>query len=432
MASKYAALVDPAWKARVVREMRGDQIDTELKRRADELATIRAENGGGIDGLMGEQANRVKVLLGEMDVLSTECAAGGMRHSAPPGGYNGGAASDGVTLAKSRSIVDWQRSKGLIHKDQEGMSLAKFLRGITLADWRGADGERKAMTEGVAGDGGYLVPAPLAGNVIDLVRNKARVMQAGASVVPMTSSTLKIARQTGDPTGVWHAEGASDITPSQLSFDAVTLTAKTLTALVTFSRELLEDATAGGGLEQQVNGSIAAQLALQLDSKSLYGDGTAHAPTGVRNQSGITIQSLGANGATPASYDFLLDAVFGLREVNFQPTAMIDAPRTERTLAGLKDSTQQPLRAPDALAQIPRYSTNQVPVNLTQGTANNASDVFVASWPEVMIGMRTDLQLQVLRERYAESGVIGVLAWMRCDVQLARPDGIVVIEGVKP
>jgi HK97 family phage major capsid protein len=49
-----------------------------------------------------------------------------------------------------------------------------------------------------------------------------------------------------------------------------------------------------------------------------------------------------------------------------------------------------------------------------------------------MIGLRTDLQIQVLQERFAEIGQIGFIAWMRADVALARPGAIARIAGIIP
>ena len=54
---------------------------------------------------------------------------------------------------------------------------------------------------------------------------------------------------------------------------------------------------------------------------------------------------------------------------------------------------------------LPRYATTQEPVNRTQGTSVDASNVYyVGDWTQVCIGMRTDLQISVLSERYADSG----------------------------
>ena len=73
-----------------------------------------------------------------------------------------------------------------------------------------------------------------------------------------------------------------------------------------------------------------------------------------------------------------------------------------------------------------------MPVNLTQGTATNASDVFTADWSELLIGVRTRLEITVLRERSADLGAFELLAWWRGDIAVARPAAFDVIAGATP
>jgi HK97 family phage major capsid protein len=162
----------------------------------------------------------------------------------------------------------------------------------------------------------------------------------------------------------------------------------------------------------------------------MYGTGTDPEPRGVKNTSGILTASMGANGAALTNYDPLVDAVGTLRDNNESPTAAIYSPRTGRGLGKLKDTTNQPLTVPSYLDGVPRYETNQVPNNLTQGSSNLASDVFVGDWRQLYVGVRTQLQITVLGERYADTGQVGILAWFRGDIAVARPKAFSVTSGV--
>ncbi len=150
-----------------------------------------------------------------------------------------------MVLSRDESVAAWMRGRGQIRDEDAGLSFDRYLRGLATGNWDGSERElaryKLALSEGTATAGGHLVPTPLSGRIIDLARNAMRVMQAGAVTVPMTSQTLKIARLTGEGTPAWHAENAA-ITPGDLSFDAVTFTARTLTRLVVLSMELFEDA----------------------------------------------------------------------------------------------------------------------------------------------------------------------------------------------
>jgi HK97 family phage major capsid protein len=333
---------------------------------------------------------------------------------------------DGVPLSDRQSFVGFAEARKLVREGEEKLSLRKALRGIVLGDWDGAEPERRAMSESVLSGGGYLLPTVLSSQMIDLARNEARVMQAGARVFPMANRTLDVAKWVSDPSMAWHTEAAT-ISPSDATIGKITLSAQALAGLTLVSRELLEDASE---VDTELRRAFAAVLALKLDQAALYGTGTAPEPRGVKNTANILTASMGVNGAAATNYDPLVDAVGTLRDNNEAPNAVIYSPRTGRGLAKLKDTTNQPLSVPGYLDGLPRYETNQVPNNLTQGTSNLASDIFTADWRQLYVGIRTQLQIQVLSERYADTGQIGILTWFRGDIQVARPKAFHVTSGL--
>lgn len=342
----------------------------------------------------------------------------------------------GVVLTRDQPMHAWAQSRGLFTPaaDTPAPSFDRYLRGLATGDWTDAEHER-AMSEGTLTAGGHLVPTPLSTQVIDIARNASVVQRAGATTVPMTAGTLKLARLTGEGTPAWKTENAA-ITGTDMVFDSVTFTARTLVRLVTLSVELFEDSPADDGV---IARSFGAQMALELDRAALMGSGTAPEPRGVLNQTGVTLTDHGANGAaisplgTGLGYDFLIDAVAAVRAANFEPNAQITTPRTEASLAKLKEATTNAYAAPPAaLSSIPRYATKQLPINLTVGTSSDASYVFTGQWDQLLIGMRTNLTLKFLPERYlADTLSYAFLAYMRADIQLAQPAAFVVDRGVR-
>jgi HK97 family phage major capsid protein len=324
-----------------------------------------------------------------------------------------------------RRMADYVRARGLVREDEEPLSFGKYVRGMVTGDWRGADAERRALVEGTASAGGHLVPVPLSARIVDRARNATRVLQAGAQIVPMESQTLKLARVVGDPTAAWHSEMAT-IAASDMTFDAVTLTARSLASRVLISRELMEDAD---NVDDEVEKAFAAQFALTLDLAALYGSGVAPEPKGVKVNADVVKTSLGANGASP-TFDALIDSVYRVRGANHEPNAIIYAPRTGQAFAKAKDTTGQYLTPPAALDGIARLESTQIPTNLTQGSSSSASDVFTGAWSELLIGVRTQMEITVLRERSADVGAYELLAWARMDVAVARPAAFDVVTGV--
>jgi HK97 family phage major capsid protein len=296
-----------------------------------------------------------------------------------------------------------------------------------------SDLERRALAEGSDAAGGFAVPEFLSAKLIDRVRAKAQVFNAGALTVPMESDTLNIARLAGGSTAEWKAENAP-VNESDQVFERVQLRTKTAVVLQKLSQELFDDLSPEG--LRVVENEIVKALALKLDFAALRGNPATdpQSPRGIAFQSGVNVVDLGANGATPTDFDFLIDALAKIRDENGDATAAIMASRTATTIDKFRDSTGQPLRKPDSVAALKFLYSNQVPVDLTHGTATNASEVYVGGFENVLIGLRYSLGIRftVLNERYADNLQVGLLAWLRGDVALAHPEHLTVVQGVKP
>lgn len=329
------------------------------------------------------------------------------------------------TLTREQSVATWARDNGHVSRELAHASFDRYLRGLVTGDWRDAALER-SLAEGTQSAGGYLVPTPLAGRVIDLARNAMWVMRAGAITVPMTAQTLTIPRLTGEGSPAWRNEGAP-LTAGDLTFDTVKFTARSLDRLVIMSRELFEDSNPSA--QDVIAHSFAAQLALELDRAALRGSGAAPEPRGVLNTPGVNITTHGANGSNITNYDWWLDAVATVRGNNFEPNAHIQAPRTSNSLAKLKDTQGRYLEPPDSM--LPMLPTKQVPIALTVGTSTDCSEVYTADWSQLGVGLRTGFTLEFLRERYADTGQVAFIAHLRADIQLFQPGAFTIDTGVR-
>ncbi len=288
---------------------------------------------------------------------------------------------------------------------------------------------RNALSEGTDSAGGYTVPIELLRQLIDKMRARTTVIRAGAVTVPLDTQKTSIARIASDPVAAWRNENAA-IAESDPTFELVQFNARSLAVLVKVSRELLEDSI---NLEQALMGAFAGSMAVELDRVALFGTGTAPEPRGIFNTTGVGSVSMGTNGLALTNYDPFIDVLQTLATANaVDPTAAILAPRTAASLAKLKDTTNQPLRKPDALASLPFLSSTTVPINQTQGTAVNASCVISGDFTQVMVGIRTQLRIELLRELYAANHQYAFVAHLRADVQLAQPPALAKLIGIIP
>jgi HK97 family phage major capsid protein len=346
-------------------------------------------------------------------------------------GYSGyrsrTATNDPPLLSRSQSISDYvrqSRSEG-VHAGAH-LSFAKIARGLATGNWDGAETEQRAIAESPATSGGHMVPVPVAAQVIDKARNASRVIEAGAKTIPMTSATLKYPRLTADAPASWRSE-AGAITDQAMTFDSVTFTARSLAVLVKVSWELFEDVSPES--MATVEDSFAKVLGIELDRAALRGSGAPPEPQGIRNQTGVTLTSHGANGTAITNYDWFLDAAGVVLANGFTPNASITAPRTATSLSKLKDTANAYLAPPATL--LPILPTSQVPINLTVGTSTDSSEIYTGAWSNCWIGIRTGFTLRFLQERYSDNGQYAFLASLRADVQLAQPSAFVVDLGVR-
>jgi HK97 family phage major capsid protein len=334
------------------------------------------------------------------------------------------------TLARNESMTAWAAANGEIrpeHAEDPDLTIGNYVRAMVTG--RGPSKVLNAMSEGSLAGGGYLVPTILSTQLIDMARNKARVLQAGATVVPMANATVDLAKWAGDPTATWHTENAA-VSATDATLARVRLTAKALMSLVVVSRELVEDAEPAS-VADALNAAFSAQFALTIDAAGLYGTGTPPQPFGVKTTSGVTVTPIATNGQALANWDPLVNGVYTVRSQNEEPNGIIYSGRTAKNIALLKDTTNQPLQPPDYLANIPRYETQQVPNNLVVGTSGTTtSDIFVGDWSQLLFGVRTELQITPLVERYADFGQIGFVCWWRGDFAVARTSAFSVTTGI--
>lgn len=313
-------------------------------------------------------------------------------------------------------------------------SLGKILRAKILGDSLGLNRyEFKALGESVGGAGGWFVSPQLSSYTIDLARNKSCVLTAGAWSLPMTTEEMTLVKILSDPTAYWVAEHAK-ITESEGTFGPIKLKAMVVGCLVRVSRALLEDAPNSGNV---IESQIGAALGTEIDRCCLLGNGVGN-PKGLDHCSDINTYSMGANGALLTNYDPFSYAVQYVAEDNGLATAVIYAPRTAGNLDRLKEGTTlAPLAPPPSFEALNKFSTNQIPINQTQGSSVVASSAFVGDYKNIVLGMRKQLTIDVSASGVG-SGSVDVFSsvealirgYLRIDVAVLRENHFTWIKGI--
>lgn len=310
--------------------------------------------------------------------------------------------------------------------EQSNLSFGELMRAMAVGG--GSREVRAALSIGTDSAGGFTVPTILSGQLIDALRARSVMFEAGARTVVLDAAkSTTIASIVGDPTATWRAENA-DVATSDMTFGSVSFVPKSLAVIVTASRELIEDSL---NLDEALRLSFAAALGGELDRVALIGSGTGSEPKGVSNTSGVGSYSMGTNGAALSDWSPFVEALNVLQTANAQdPTAVIIAPRSNKEIGLLADSTGQPLRRPQSIENLPFLVTSKLPINETQGTSNAASRAVMGYFPDVLVGVRSELRVEVLREKYADKYQYGFLAHLRADIAVAHPANFCNVLGI--
>lgn len=354
------------------------------------------------------------------------------------------AATSQALLGREQRLADHFRPPSSFEPHEvRDFSLGRFVRGMVTGNWDDAALERRALGEGTGSAGGFLTPEALSLTVLDRIRNAAQVIKAGARSVPMSSDTESIARLAAGVTPAWRNENAA-VAESDPTFERVTFTARTLAVLTRISYELFSDMSQAGA--ETIEGELIKAVALELDRAALRGTGTAPEPRGVLNQTGVTLIANGANG-TAFGYDQLVNLVSTVQAAGFDPNAVITNPRLLKSAALLKDTTNQPLVAPQLVTAVPILPSKQVPITLTTGTNTDTSEAYAGQWDQLLIGFRPALGISIDKaaggygvpinvksssERYIDTMQVGILVFLRADIQLAHPEAFAVSTGIRP
>lgn len=251
--------------------------------------------------------------------------------------------------------------------------------------------------------GGSLVGPPEFGELIQLLRNKDALINAGARVIPLPpSGRVKFPRQTSATTGYYVGEN-QPVTPSNFGTGSLTLSAKKVACLVTMPSELIRFANPAS--EAILRSDMTKTLSLTMDKKLLEGLGSDVVPMGLLNTPNVatvTPTTVAANGNTLSPQD-VYKFISAIEANNGEMEAWVMRPEMFWALHQARVSS---LASNDQLGQFafsqfrdaasgftktlagyPVITTPQVANNRTKGAGNNLTYVTAGMWSDFLIAM---------------------------------------------
>lgn len=322
---------------------------------------------------------------------------------------------------------DFRREmKGLVNHGVEGADL-DHMKHIRTAQYKALGFGQKDMSWLAETRGGALVAPPEMGELIELLRNKEALVNAGARTVPLPpQGRMKYPRQTTASNTYWVGENMP-ITQSDIGTGEVTLQAKKLAVLIKAPDELIRFASPAA--EAIMRDDMTKSLALGLDLAGLEGLGGDTRPLGVIYQPGIqTINSSspGADGDGLVGKD-IYRMIAATEEGNSEFEGWIMRPKTLYRYYQLRadavgQGDQQGVwlfnlirEAGDGvqpmLGGYPVTKSTQVSQSQTKGSSTNLTYILGGMWSDMLIGMFGAIEFAATTQ--SDGAFINDQTWVR-------------------
>lgn len=310
--------------------------------------------------------------------------------------------------------------------------------------------DRKALSWLNEVTGGAIVAPPEMGELIELLRNKEALVNAGARVVPLPpQGRLKYPRQTAASTTYWVGEN-SPISESIIGTGEVTLQAKKLAVLIKAPNELIRFASPAA--EALLRDDMTKSLALGLDLAGLEGGGTDTRPRGVINFPNINRIKSSSPGTTSGDVVVGQDIyrmIAAVEESNAEFETFIMRPKTLYKYYQLRADAVNAGDAagpylfnlireaqddfPATLAGYPVVKSTQVSQNrAAPNGATNLTYVVGGMWSDMLIGMFGAIEFAATTQ--GDTSFVNDQTWVRgilsADIQLRHEAAFVLLDNL--
>src|SRR3990172_8755157 len=281
-------------------------------------------------------------------------------------------------------------------RDQDEKKLNRLTEALGGAE------QKAVLIEGTDALGGYLVPDPVAAEILRLIEDNS-VMRPLVTKIPMDSKTLDLPKGSGGISAAIVGENAAiGDSVGGTPFSVATLTAKKFAGRAQASIESLQDSVVG--LMGYIQTRIAEAIGQLEDKQCLEGDGTGSNFTGLATDAGVNEIAGGANG-TAITYDIIVSMVYKARQRSSRIGARwYGAPETKAKVVGLKDSQLMPVfqfnNVPGAIAQtllgFPFEDISTIRIDRSIGTAGATGTFLYFGVPTgVVFGDRQGMSWEV-------------------------------------
>ena len=348
---------------------------------------------------------------------------------------------------------------GMTDKEQREFSLLRAMSAAATGKWDKAGLEREVSEELEKRHGraaaGFFVPTDLiarayskgnatnGGNVIEndfredlfieLLRSRLAVAQLGATVLDGLVGDITIPKHLTGNTVQWVYENGS-ASESNATFGQMSLKPKTITANTELSRKFILQSSLSA--EQFARSELLKAMMLGIDLAAINGKGTGNEPTGILNTAGIGAVEIGANGGAPEwKHIVALESAIAAANADIGDLAYITNARVRGLLkTKLKADGVSGYIWQDGATPLNGYRcavSNQIPSNLTKGTAaNNCSPLIFGNWSDLMIAHWGVLDVIVDPYTKSTAGAVRITTLQDVDIAVRHVESFAAIKDI--
>ena len=417
-----------------VEEVRAEAVKSEQKRTQEIIAMGEQFKAYGADGVAAEHLRAGKSVEETRAAIMTKIGTRALP-----------SADIGMTQEEARSFSFVRAIQAAVLIKDGKFSQARDIGGFELdasdavAKKMGRESrgffvpnevQKRDLLVGTPTAGGNTVATDLlASSFIDLLRNKMAVTGLGAKFLTGLVGQIAIPRQTAGATAYWVAENGAP-TESQQAFDQVTMTPKTLGAFTDITRKLLLQSSID--VEGLVRNDLATVIAMAIDLAAINGSGASNQPTGILNTAGIGSVAGGTNGLIPTWGNLVdLESQVAVANADLGALGYLTNAKVRGKLKQVsKVSGQNGFIWEDGT--VNGYATgvsNQVPSNLTKGTASGiCSAILFGNFADLIIGQWGNLDIMVDPYTGSTAGTVRVVALQDVDVAVRHAESFAAMK----
>jgi len=223
--------------------------------------------------------------------------------------------------------------------------------------------------------GDALVPAPVAAQYVDLLRNKTVFLESipASNLVPFMGKSWTMPVLSDSDDAALTAEGA-EITEGSDTFTELEFTSKKYASIRKASNEIVSDSAIP--VRDALGNTMLRNLAAQIDRDAFNGDGSAVPVKGIISQGTST-----ASASTLPTHDDIADAIVRLWAANANPTVVWCAPDSAGALIKEREGTEGARLDPN----MPNALALSLPIKVSSSVP--AGNVVVADATRIFAGL---------------------------------------------